>query len=222
MKTDKTAKTQSQMDRRQVLASGLAMGGTAALGAALGAVMADPAAANTQAFNEITSHFNRVKSMTGNFLQIDPRGNQVEGRFFIQRPGKVRFEYEESYPLRIISDGKGVFIHNKKLKNWKVYPLGKTPLKLLLGNQISLNSQSVKSVQEDQGLTIVELGDKAVFGNQRIKMMFDTATYDLRQWNTIDEQGGETQVLVFDVREGVKFARSVFRVPYDEVNASRG
>ncbi|MEN0088688.1 MAG: outer membrane lipoprotein carrier protein LolA [Pseudomonadota bacterium] len=221
MTTDKTtAKTTlraQNLDRRQVLA----LGGTAALGAAFATVMANPAAANTQAFNEITSHFNRVKSMTGNFLQIDPRGRQVEGRFFIKRPGKVRFEYEESYPLRIISDGKGVFIHNKKLKNWKVYPLNKTPLKLLLGNQITLDSKSVKSVQEDQGLTIVELGDKSVFGNQRIKMMFDTATYDLRQWNTIDEQGGETQVLVFDMREGVKFARNVFRVPYDEVNSSR-
>ncbi|MEO0636261.1 MAG: outer membrane lipoprotein carrier protein LolA [Pseudomonadota bacterium] len=209
--------TKSLMTRRDALA----LGGAAALSAAFGAIMANPAAANTQAFNEITAHFNRVKTMTGNFLQIDPRGRQVEGRFFIQRPGKVRFEYEESYPLRIISDGKGVFVHNKKLKNWKVYPLNKTPLKLLLGNEITLDSDSVKSVQEDQGLTIVELGNKSVFGNQRIKMMFDTATYDLRQWNTIDEQGGETQVLVFDVRDGVTFARSVFRVPYDEVRASR-
>ncbi|MEO0497759.1 MAG: outer membrane lipoprotein carrier protein LolA [Pseudomonadota bacterium] len=215
MTTDKTV---THFNRRQAMA----LGGTAALSAAFSAIMADPAAANTQAFNEITAHFNRVKSMTGSFLQIDPRGEQVEGRFFILRPGKVRFEYEESYPLRIISDGKGVFIHNKKLKNWKVYPLNKTPLKLLLGNQITLDSKSVRNVQENEGLTVVELGDKSVFGNQRIKLMFDTATYDLRQWNTIDEQGGETQVLVFDVQEGVKFARNVFRVPYDEVKKSRG
>lgn len=217
MTTKTAAQTPIQFDRRQMLA----MGGTAALSAAFATIIANPAAANTQAFNEITAHFNRVKSMTGNFLQIDPRGEQVEGRFFILRPGKVRFEYQESYPLRIISDGKGVFIHNKKLKNWKVYPLNKTPLKLLLGNKITLDSKSVKSVQENEGLTVVELGDKSVFGNQRIKLMFDTATYDLRQWNTIDEQGGETQVLVFDVQEGVKFARNVFRVPYDEVKKSR-
>jgi outer membrane lipoprotein-sorting protein len=211
--TDKTI-SRNELDRRQVLG----LGGTGLLAAAMGGFSLDAAHANTATFNEITGHFNRVKSMTGNFLQIDPRGNQVEGRFFIKRPGKMRFEYEESYPLRIISDGKGVFVHNKKLKNWKVYPLNKTPVKLLLGNKITLDSKSVKDVREDAGLTIVTLGDKSVFGNQRIKMMFDSKTYDLRQWNTVDEQGGETQVLIFDVQEGVQFARNVFRVPYDEVH----
>jgi outer membrane lipoprotein-sorting protein len=204
----------NSFNRREVMA----LGGLGLITAAFSGLMTGEASANAQAFNEITSHFNRVKSMTGNFVQIDPKGQQVEGRFFIQRPGKMRFEYEKSYPLRIISDGKGVFVHNKKLKNWKVYPLNKTPVKLLLGTKITLDSKSVKDVQEQDGLTIVTLGDKSVFGNQRIKMMFDSKTYDLRQWNTVDEQGGETQILVFDVREGVRFERNVFRVPYDEVH----
>ena len=159
--------------------------------------------------------------MTGNFVQIDPKGNQVEGRFFIERPGKMRFEYQEDYPLRIISDGDQVYVHNKKLNNWKNYPLRQTPVKLLLGRKITLDSKSVKSIENTSGLTIVTLGDKTAFGNQRIKMMFDSETYELRQWNTIDKQGGETQVLVFDVRDGVTFARNVFRVNKEAIRRSR-
>ena len=214
MTTFETSKTSSWLNRRALVAGASLSLGLAFTGTAV-------AASEVEAFNKITGHFNKVKTMTGNFIQIDPKGNQVEGRFFIERPGKMRFEYEKSYPLQIISDGDQVYVHNKKLKNWRNYPLSKTPVKLLLGDRITLDNKSVRKVEDDAGLTIVTLGNKSVFGNQTIKMMFDSQTYDLRQWNTVDKQGGETQVLIFDVREGVRFAKNVFRVNKEAIAKTR-
>ena len=70
--------------------------------------------------------------MQGEFVQFGPRGEQTGGKFFIQRPGKLRFNYDDPSPMRVIADGKNVAIGNTKLKTWDLYPLSKTPLSLLL------------------------------------------------------------------------------------------
>ena len=42
---------------------------------------------------EIGAHNSAIRTMAGRFLQIDTQGNRIEGTFFIERPGKVRFRY---------------------------------------------------------------------------------------------------------------------------------
>ena len=64
-------------------------------------------------------------------MQFGPRGEQTGGKFYIQRPGKIRFNYEAPSGFRVISDGKSVVIDNRKLNTMDLYPLSKTPLKLL-------------------------------------------------------------------------------------------
>ena len=101
-----------------------------------GQALAQPAQTAAQ---QIADHFSRVRSMTGEFVQFGPRGDQTGGTFYIQRPGKIRFNYSKPSPIRVISDGDSVVINNRKLDTWDIYPLSKTPLKLLLGNKIDLS-----------------------------------------------------------------------------------
>ena len=105
-------------------------------------------------------------------------------------------------PIPVISDGKSVVIDNMKLKTSDLYPLSKTPLKLLLDDKIDLSGDKVKSVKEEDDLTTIQLGDKSVFGNSTITMMFDPKTYDLRQWTITDAQGKDTSVMIFNVKAG--------------------
>ena len=61
--------------------------------------------------------------MTGDFVQFGPKGEQTGGKFFIERPGKIRFNYEKPSPIRVVADGKSVVINNKKLDTWDIYSL---------------------------------------------------------------------------------------------------
>ncbi|WP_075291688.1 outer membrane lipoprotein carrier protein LolA [Pararhizobium arenae] len=166
---------------------------------------------------KIADHFASVKTMAGEFVQFGPRGEQTGGKFYISRPGKIRFNYEAPSPMRVIADGKVVVIGNQKLKTWDLYPLSKTPLKLLLSNTIDLSSKMVRDVREEPDLITIVLGDRSIFGDATITMMFDPKTYDLRQWTITDAQKKDTSVMIFNVQTGLPMDEAVFKVPYDEV-----
>lgn len=187
---------------------------------ATGLSVLSPGEASAQASaaaQKIADHFASVKTMMGEFVQFGPRGEQTGGKFYIDRPGRTRFNYEDPSPMRVIADGKSVVIGNRKLKTWDIYPLSKTPLNLLLGNKIDLSAKMVRNVKEEADLTTIVLGDKSMFGDSTITMMFDPKTYDLRQWTITDAQGKDTSVMIFNVQTGMKLDDRVIAIPYDEI-----
>lgn len=175
------------------------------------------AASETATAQQIADHFSNVKTMMGEFIQFGPRGEQTGGTFYIERPGRIRFNYENPSAFRVVSDGKSVVISNAKLKTADLYPLAKTPLKLLLDDRIDLSGEKVQQVREEEDLTTIKLADKSVFGNSTITMMFDPASYELKQWTISDAQGKDTTVMIFNVRQGVKFDPKLFEIDYRKV-----
>jgi outer membrane lipoprotein-sorting protein len=201
--------------RRQFLGLGLVVAGAAAINVVPGfQLLASAQAAVPPAAQKIADHFSSVKSMSGEFVQFAPNNQQTGGKFFLERPGKIRFNYDGSSNFRVISDGKSVVILNKKLNTSDLYPLSKTPLKLLLDDRIDLSGGRVQSIKEESDLTTIQLADKSVFGNSKITMMFYPKTYELRQWTITDAQGKDTTVMIYNVKEGVSFAPDTFAIDY--------
>lgn len=201
--------------RRSVLGL-LAGAGALALAAQFTPWVLAGAEAQTAA-QQIADHFSRVKTMSGEFVQFGPKGEQTGGKFFIERPGKIRFNYEAPSTFRVISDGKSVVLMNQKLNTADLYSLSQTPLKLLLDERIDLSGSKVRDIREESDLTTITLADQSVFGSATITMMFDPRTYELRQWTVTDAQGKDTTVMIFNVQQGVSFDPSVFRIDYNRV-----
>ncbi|MBB6410672.1 LolA family protein [Mesorhizobium sangaii] len=178
----------------------------------LGFTTAPPAApVDAQA---IADHFSSIQSMSGDFVQSGPKAERTSGRFFLQRPGKIRFNYAGQSGISVIADGKSVVVHNKKLKTSRLYSLSKTPLKLLLDNRIDLSGGRLKSIREEADLIIIKISDKSSFGNSNISMIFDKKKLVLRKWSLIDEKGLTTTVTIFNVKQGVRVAEGTFTIDY--------
>ena len=197
-------------------AGGLARLAFATVLATLAAVTV-PAGANSTKAQQIADHFSGVKSMTGEFVQFGPRGEQTGGTFSLVRPGKIRFDYEAPTQFRVVSDGSHVLLNNRKLKTFETYPLSKTPLKLLLDERIDLTKAKVDDVKADADIVTIVMSDKSVFGNSKITLLFDAQNNELRQWTITDAQGKDTTVMIFNVKPGAKIADSTFAIDYSKV-----
>lgn len=211
--TDRSDVRRPNFTRRFV--AGAMLAGGLALAAPFGVVgpAEAQAALSSSTAQQIADHFSRVKTMTGDFVQIGPTGQQSGGKFFIERPGKIRFNYDSSSPLKVVSNGSSVAIGNTRLGTWQLYPLSSTPLKLLLSRHIDLGGSMVKSVKVGPDLITIVLGDRHFFGDSTITMMFDPTNYALKQWTITDAQGNETTVMIYNVKTGVQLASSLFELP---------
>nr|WP_245428472.1 outer membrane lipoprotein carrier protein LolA [Mesorhizobium ephedrae] len=194
---------------------GMALGLSAAAVLSLLPVAVAPAAAQaTATAQKIADHFSSIRTMSGEFVQFDPRGRQTGGKFYLQRPGKIRFNYDGGAGFRVISDGRSVVLENPRMKTMDLYPLSKTPLNLLLADRIDLTGNRVRSVKEEDDQTVIQLVDRSAFGNARITMKFDPSSYELKEWTITDAQGKDTTVMIFNVRRDVKLDQGLFSIDY--------
>ena len=160
----------------------------------------------------LRAHYANVPTMKGEFLQFGPTGDQSGGEFSIKRPGKVRFDYEAPSPVQVVSNGLAVMVVNKKLKTFDTYPLKNTPLKLLLDDKLDISEESILDVTVEDDVTTIVMGDKQIFGNSIITLLFEPETFELRQWTIKDAQGKETSVMVFNVEDNVDISDREFQI----------
>lgn len=197
----------------------LALGAAALIAASpLSAVLTAPAHAQDAEAQRIADHFSSVRTMMGDFVQFGPNGDQTGGKFYIERPGKVRFNYEQPSTFRVTADGTSVVLENTRMNTADLYPLNQTPLKLLLDERIDLSGNKVRDVTQEADATTITLADQSLFGNSTITMMFDPQNYELKQWTIKDAQGRDTTVMIYNVQTGVTFDPSVFSIDYRRVN----
>jgi outer membrane lipoprotein-sorting protein len=166
--------------------------------------------------DRISLYLSSVQTMVGNFVQIGPDGGRTKGEFFIQKPGKVRFEYDPPTPIDIIADGSSVVVRDRNLATQDLYPLSQTPLRYLLADHIDLiRDTDVVSVSADDTFVTVVIQEKQlVIGTSRLMMMFDAKDLTLKQWTVTDPQGLDTTVAVYNLDVTKKPDPNLFVINY--------
>jgi len=166
----------------------------------------------TKAVARINAYFNSITNLQGSFEQIDSYNKRSSGRFYVQRPGKIRFDYAPPSALRIIADGRFLAIEDSDLKTVEKYPIASTPFKLLLNEAVDLSRDArIMGVEAQEGMLAVSLQDKSGDAAGSIRLVFETGSeLQLKEWSITDAQGLTTRVTVNDVVAGRKVAADFF------------
>jgi outer membrane lipoprotein-sorting protein len=164
----------------------------------------------------ISGYLSSVQTMVGKFVQVGPDGGRTEGTFYMQKPGRVRFEYNPPSPIDIISDGSSVVVRDRKLATQDLYPLSQTPLRYLLAERIDLlRDTDVVSVSADDSFATVVIEQKQLLvGTNRLMIMFDAKDLTLKQWTVTDPQGFDTTVAVYNLDSTKKPDPDLFVINY--------
>lgn len=164
--------------------------------------------------DRVSAYLNSIHTLKAAFVQIGPEGQTDEGTFYIDKPGRMRFEYTPPNPVLVVSDGSTVAVENRRLNTTDRYPIWSTPLNLILSNDVNLRkNQEIAGVERQTGELIVEARSHSSKVNGNITLVFAEPTLELRQWTVVDAQGLSTTVSVRDVRTGVTLDPSLFVIP---------
>jgi outer membrane lipoprotein-sorting protein len=176
-------------------------------------------AAQRASLDRINSYFNSVTNLVGNFVQVGPDGSRTEGKLYILKPGKVRFEYDPPSPIELIADGTSVAVRDRKLATQDIYPLSQTPLRFLLTEKLNLlRDANVVGIYQDQLFVSVAIEEKhPITGTHRLLIMFGAEDFQLKQWTVTDQQGYDTTVAVYNLDPSQKPDPRLFRINYERV-----
>ena len=149
----------------------------------------------------VDAAMNSTASFSGRFAQYAADGSFAQGQVYIKRPGKLRFEYDAPNPLLIVSDGVTLTQQDKALETTARVPLAATPLNYFLKEDINLaNDTEVIGLQKTYNEWRVTARDGSGEMDGAITMVFDAQNLALKEWIIADSFGGETRVLLSDLR----------------------
>jgi outer membrane lipoprotein-sorting protein len=145
--------------------------------------------------DRVSVYLNSLHTMQGEFVQIGPNGEMDQGKFYLSKPGRLRFEYQPPSPMLVVADGRTLAVTNAKLKTQDRIPLSATPLDLILGDEIDWRrDNAIMRVVHQPGALIVEARTSRNRTKPNISITFSDPQLELRQWTIIDDQGLPTTV----------------------------
>jgi outer membrane lipoprotein-sorting protein len=193
------------------------------LAAGTGAFAAPPAAklsATDQAdLDRIQAYLNGIKTISGKFEQTNPDGSVSTGTIWLQRPGRMRFEYDAPTKLLIVSDGNFIEVNDQSLNDIQFVPVRDTPAWLILRDGIQLTGD-VTVTHFERGpksfrVTVAQSNDQS---DSTLTMVFSDDPLALRRWSVIDPQGRGTTVALTDLQDIAAPGRCMFVLPDSEAS----
>lgn len=167
----------------------------------------------TATIEKVNGYFNALKNLQGRFVQIDPDKKTTKGKFYVQKPGRFRFDYARPSRKIVVSDGRFLAIQDLDLRNEDIYELDNTPFRILLRKDVNLLRDSrIIAVSETPDQISVTLADKDPDAVGQITVLLSQQPAPaLAGWVTADAQGLETRVDVSDLSTPDELKNELFK-----------
>ena len=177
--------------------------------------LAAPAVAQPGVVRRVQEHLRGVQTMTADFVQTDRKGQRLPGKLTIRQPGKARFQYGQGVPILIVSDGKALTFIDYQVRQVSRYPIGGSPLDVLLNPKRDLSRIAKVVPSAAPGVITILARDprRPQFGSITLAFTEQPGTPGglmLEGWVALDAQNNRTTVRLTNQRLNVPVADSAF------------
>jgi len=161
--------------------------------------------------SKIEAFVNDITTIEADFVQMSGDGGFARGTLYLQRPGRMRFEYEPPVPYLLVSDGTFFIYVDNELEQVTYLPLSQTPADLLLRENFSLSEGLILTGFKEEGSVVkVEVADSGKPDLGRVTLTFNRDPLSLKSWTVLDPQAQRIQVTLVNPLYGKKLDRSLF------------
>lgn len=181
-------------------------------------MMAAPAYSQTAASGDLdraVAALRGISTMRADFTQTDRQGQVAGGVMTLKRPGKIRFQYEKSVPMLVVSNGRSLFLVDYEVKQVQRWPISKSPLGALLDPNRDVKRYGKLIPTGNSDVVSIEVRDteRPEFGVITLIFVRNDAApggLQLTNWVALDSQNNRTTVRLRNHRYGMAVADSAF------------
>jgi len=176
--------------------------------------MIHPSFAEKISLDNISDYINGLKMIEADFEQVNSDGSIDTGKLYIRRPGKMRLEYEAPNNALVIVGAGNVAIFDDKTKNGStIFPLKKTPLRLLLKKDVNLiENKMISEHTEKNNNTFIVVQDPKKLSQGKIEMVFSNQPILLESWTITNQSNQKTKIMLNNLHEVAKIPLHLFNI----------
>lgn len=171
------------------------------------------AAVSEEDVKKVEDYLNSIKTLSADFVQIASNGEKVEGHLYVEKPNKIRMEYNAPSNILIVGNGDYIVYYDKELEQITNIDYDDIPAALILANTIHIDGKELKVTDyaKDPGMTKMSLqyakaGDLGPF-----TLVFTNNPFELKQWKVITPQSLEVSLSLYDTIKDAKLDSALFK-----------
>jgi outer membrane lipoprotein-sorting protein len=156
-------------------------------------------------------YLNNLKEARARFVQTAPDGTQFVGTFYLDRPGRLRFEYDPPVEDFIVADGTLIYFYDSQLQEQSNAPIGSTLADFILRDNIELTGDlAVQNVKRGGDFLQIQVAEATDIEGGSLTLGFKEEPFALKKWRVVDAQGAITEVELFYLRTDVTHPSGLF------------
>jgi len=150
-------------------------------------------------------------SAKARFVQTTHDGTQLVGTFYLQRPGRLRFQYDPPIEDFVVADGLFIYFYDAQLGEQTNAPIGQTLADFFLRRDLKLSGDvRVTEVKRAGGFLQIKLLQSDDPDAGSLSLAFKENPMTLAKWRVVDGQGLITEVELFYLKTGIKHPSDLF------------
>lgn len=177
---------------------------------------AAPAAAIDPQVEQAVAALRAITTLQADFVQTDRNGQRLTGVLSMQRPGKIRFQYQPGIPLLIVSDGSALTLIDYEVRQVQRWPIKNSPLGALLDPNKDVARFATLNPTGHSEVISLDVRDPRhpEYGSITMIMLKKPGApggLELNSWVALDSQNRRTTVRLSNQRYGVALPSNIFR-----------
>lgn len=178
--------------------------------------------ANDDILEKVNKYLYNIDTFQANFLQFSDFGDSSEGKFYISRPDKLKFEYMDPFKSILITNGKTTKYYDIEMDELTTLPTKKTPLLFLLKKEKSLEKFGfeILSIEKKAQKIYISTINKEIkeLDKKQIAFVFDTKIENLIGINIEDEMKNKLYIEFNNIELNKNIDKNIFNSDFKNRN----
>lgn len=172
----------------------------------------------------VQDYLSGLTTITSEFTQVAPDGSLTSGKFFLERPGRMRWQYNPPTPVLMVANGSEMIYYDYELEQISHIPLDSTLIGFLAQEKIRFdNSVGIISFEEKTGSIRIGVSQRERPTDGQLILEFSDKPLLIRNMVVTDASGQITTVSLNNANFGAIIDKKLFdfRDPRKPRNPSR-
>ncbi len=173
-------------------------------------------ASRAKTVHRLEEYLSTMTTIVSDFTQVAPDGTLTNGRFFLERPGKMRWQYNPPTPILMVSNGSELVYYDYELEQVSHIPLDSTLIGFLARPVIRFDKDvGIVAFSEKSDVISVTLAQLDKPDDGQLMLEFSDKPLTLRNMVITDATQQVTTVSLNNARYGIKIdpENFIFRDP---------